>query len=422
MRRVGREVRLTWRSITASSWFARPTSTTQGSTQPADPVLRLRARTNEYRAKLLVLPRDANPYQESLYRELRTQGVEVRYLQTLTRSRILSLALLPAETCFWRLRGWRAVHIHWVFGFALPMSGRFRSVRLCSQVWFLVWLRLLRLLRMKLAWTAHNAVPHEPVFASDIRARCSLVKQCRLVLVHSTAAADELAGLGIIPQHLRVVPQGRPGRAAPAESVSGLDDTPTSTRKFLFFGRIRHYKGVDVLLEAFGQLNRDEAATLLVAGSCDDPALRYRLEQLAKDDVRITLRIEHLSTPCLEAFIRWADFIVLPFRHITTTSTATHALSRGKPLIIPALTTLSDLPSDATVRYDGTPSGLRLALEHATGLGDERLATMRSAAHHHTLATPTWATIANLTASCFLDAGLWDAPRQVSPHTSIAFK
>ena len=47
--------------------------------------------------KVLVLPRDANPYQSLLYGEMRRLGVQVIYLGELTPIQTLNLLLLPLE-------------------------------------------------------------------------------------------------------------------------------------------------------------------------------------------------------------------------------------------------------------------------------------------------------------------------------------
>ena len=48
-----------------------------------------------------------------------------------------------------------------------------------------------------------------------------------------------------------------------------------------------------------------------------------------------------------------ADVVVLPFRRVTTSGSAMLALSHGRPLIVPDLPGLADLPDEAVLRYDG---------------------------------------------------------------------
>ena len=146
--------------------------------------------------KLLVLPRDPNPYQDLLYGEMKRLGVQISYIGELTPSHTVNLLLLPLELGLRRILGARFVHLHWVFSFSLPGTRRFPLIRVVAQAWFLVWLRMCRMLGVHLVWTVHNVLPHRPVFANDASARRSLVKACDLVLAHSPSALAELSALG----------------------------------------------------------------------------------------------------------------------------------------------------------------------------------------------------------------------------------
>jgi hypothetical protein len=76
------------------------------------------------------------------------------------------------------------------------------------------------------------------------------------------------------------------------------------------------------------------------------------------------------------------------------------ALGQGKPLIIPGLAALGDLPSGAVFRYDGSVTGLTKALEVAGGTDGETLGRMSRAALEYA-AEATWAQLAEITAAQF---------------------
>jgi glycosyltransferase involved in cell wall biosynthesis len=346
--------------------------------------------------KILVYPRDPNPYQGLLYREMQRLGVEVSYLGQLTPSRTLNLFLLPVEVAVRRMVGARLVHLHWVFTFAFPGSQRFRVMRQVAYVWFLVWLRVCRILGMHLVWTAHNVLPHTPVFADDAAARRALVEASDLVLAHSQSALTELAALGAIPHRSAVI---RHGPIAPARSAEPqtIPATGRQERRFLFFGHVHHYKGVDDLLAAFLAMLDDVSASLMVAGQCHDPRLRSRLHSLArKGGTAITLRLERIPEEEASKLLGAADVVVLPFRQVTTSGSAMLALSHGRPLIVPALPGLADLPDQAVVRYNGEPTALADALKDLACADDKTLAGMSAAARDYAYST-TWQEIAEKT-------------------------
>src|ERR1039457_2109195 len=242
--------------------------------------------------RVLVLPRDPNPYQGLLYGEMQRLGVQVTYIGELTPSHTINLLLLPLEVGARRIAGARLIHLHWVFAFTLPGTRRFPVMRRVAHVWFLVWLRICRMLGMHLVWTAHNVLPHRPVFADDVSARRALVEASDLVVAHSQSTLTELAALGAVARRSAVIQHGPIAPVMPAVSLRtpGAGGGP---RRFLFFGRVLEYKGVDDLLAAFLAMPDDVAAHLAIAGQCDDPRLRSRLCAIARrGDASVLLRLE----------------------------------------------------------------------------------------------------------------------------------
>jgi len=346
--------------------------------------------------KILVLPRnDTNPYQESLYQEFRRQGVEVTYIGSATRSYTLNQLLLPIELVVGRLAGARLVHVHWIFKFGLYGGDQYRVLRRVGQSWFAFWLWTLRVLGLRLVWTAHNVLPLQPVFADDLRARRDLVNNCDLVIAHSQTTIEELAALGMVPRSSAVIPHGpyRPAAQASAPSRPSDGDGP---RRLLFFGSVREYKGVEDLLAAFAALPPELDARLTVAGQCDE-MLRSVLAELAgRSPRRVTLRLEHLPDDELTRLLLEAHVAVLPFRRSTTSGTAVLALCHGRPIVIPDLPGLAELPAEALFRYDGTVQGLTSALTEAILAEDSRLARMSAAADAYSAAL-SWHEIAEQT-------------------------
>jgi glycosyltransferase involved in cell wall biosynthesis len=331
--------------------------------------------------RILVYPRDdQNPYQRMLYGEMRRLGARISYLGQPTASHTLNLLLLPAELVAQRAAGARLVHIHWLYRFGLPGTGRFPALRWLSQAWLTVWLWTARRLGLRLVWTVHNVLPHTQVFADDVRARRTLVGACDLVLAHFPAALGELAALGAVPRRSAVIPHGPMPASCPAASLRtpGSGDGP---RQFLFFGQVHEYKGVEDLLAAFLTLPAGAAAHLTVAGQCHDPELRSRLDTLARGcGERVTLRLERVPDDEVTPLMAAADVVVLPYRRITTSGSAILALAHGRPLLVPDVAGLTGLSRQAIVTYDRTREGLVAALIRLTRTEGPALAGMSAAA------------------------------------------
>jgi glycosyltransferase involved in cell wall biosynthesis len=347
--------------------------------------------------KILVLPRDANnPYQSLLYNEMKKMNVRIVYAGQLTPSQTLNQLLLPIETVARRIAGTRIIHIHWTYGFDVYGSSRYPFLRKVSQSYFYLWLWIVRITGMRLVWTAHNTLPHAPCFADDLAARRRLVAASDLVISHSQATLVELAGLGIKPRKSVVIPHGPYKVTREREHLRPPASTPGS-RKFLFFGRVDPYKGVDTLLQAFAELPAELDAQLAVAGECRDPFLKESLNKLILHSQRpIELRFERIADGEISKVLEGADAVVLPYRRSTTSGSALLALSHGRPLVVPDLPGLAELPDDAIIRYDRTIQGLTAVLADLTNADGSLLAKMSEAGYSY-CESISWESIARET-------------------------
>lgn len=352
--------------------------------------------------KVLALPRDPGPYQRLLYGACARRGLRVRYVGDLTPSRSLNLLLLPLELALWRIAGWRTLHLHWVFNFSLPGARRLPLMRRLARGWFGLILASARLLGMRVAWTAHNTLPHDPVFDDDVAARRALVNASRVVLAHSQSAVADLKRIGAQPRRVAVVP---PGPFASNGAASALPE-PGSARpgplRLLFFGKVLPYKGVEELLRALALLPLAADVRLTVAGHCPDRDLRARIEELA--DERVQLRLEHVPDDEIAPLMAAADAVVLPFRRITTSSSALLAMEHGRPLVVPDLPLFNELPERAAVRYDGSVGGLAGALRELAGWDAGRLSAAGAAAREHTRSL-SWDDAADRTVAVLSEVG-----------------
>jgi glycosyltransferase involved in cell wall biosynthesis len=144
---------------------------------------------------------------------------------------------------------------------------------------------------------------------------------------------------------------------------------------------VQEYKGVDNLLTAFAAMPDGVRAHLTVAGQCDDQRLRSLLHALARPSGdRVALRLEWVPVEEVTNLVAAADVIVLPFRRVTTSGSAMLGLAHGRPLIVPDLAGLADLPGQAVLRYDGEIRALTAALTRLALVDSKTLAAMSAAA------------------------------------------
>lgn len=365
--------------------------------------------------KVLAMPRNrGNPYQELLYEEFRRRGVAVTYIGSATPSYTLNQLLLPAELAVRRLAGARVVHLHWVYTFGPYGGDNSRLLRRIGESWFTLCLWMLSRMGLRLVWTAHNVLPLQPVFADDLGARRRLVSKCDVVIAHSRATLEELAALGMAPRLSVVIPHGPFTQAGETEALNAVSDV-NAPRRLLFFGSVHEYKGVEDLLVAFAALPPDLDVYLTVAGQCDEEFRPVLAELAGRSPGRVELRLERVPDDELARLLARAHVVVLPYRRSTTSGSAMFALSHGRPVVLPALRGLAELPDEAVFRYDGTVHGLTRALTEAIRADRSRLARMSVAALAYS-ATTSWSEIAEQTLAVMrqaIDASTDATPRRL---------
>jgi glycosyltransferase involved in cell wall biosynthesis len=84
-----------------------------------------------------------------------------------------------------------------------------------------------------------------------------------------------------------------------------------------FVGRLEHYKGVHMLLEAMAQIPRDYPIRLLVAGSGTDVSYLRGLEASAEGDKRIEF-LGEISHDRLPGFLEQIDVLAVPSKYMET--------------------------------------------------------------------------------------------------------
>jgi glycosyltransferase involved in cell wall biosynthesis len=191
----------------------------------------------------------------------------------------------------------------------------------------------LRQKNIKVLFLCHNVVEHEKAAWKRMASKLVLSQGSRF-FVHYEAEAARLKAL--IPKadisvdshpiyHQFPIPRTKPGRRAKLE--------------LLFFGLVRPYKGLDVLIEAMHQL-KNEDIFLTIAGEWwyKNEALKNRIEAM-KDKIEVVDR--YVTEEEAAAFFSRADLIVLPYRHATGSGVIPVAYHYGKPVIA---TTVGGLP------------------------------------------------------------------------------
>ena len=246
----------------------------------------------------------------------------------------------------------------------VPDMLRYRRTAGAADVVHLQWLTVQPvdvglLPRRPLVLTAHDVLPREPR-PGQLAAQRRLYRRVDAVVVHSEHGRRRLVeGLGTPAERVHVVPHGAFEHLArqPEEQPLPPELAGVEGPVVLFFGLLRPYKGVDVLLEAWRGI---EGAELWVAGMPRMPL--EPLRAAAPPGVRFVPRF--VTDPEIPALFRRADLVVLPYREIDQSGVLFTALAFGRPLV---LTDVGGFPEVAATGAaalvpPGDPDALRAVL------------------------------------------------------------
>nr|WP_255668978.1 glycosyltransferase [Aeromicrobium duanguangcaii] len=105
--------------------------------------------------------------------------------------------------------------------------------------------------------------------------------------------------------------------------------------RVVFFGKIRRYKNVEGLIEAFTAIEDRPDWTLRVVGSPSSDELAGRLRELAQADPRIGLELGFVEDPDLAREAGEATVVVLPYPEMHNSGSVLAALSFDRPVLVP---------------------------------------------------------------------------------------
>jgi glycosyltransferase involved in cell wall biosynthesis len=248
---------------------------------------------------------------------------------------------------------------------------------------------------MPLVLTAHDILPRESG-AARRRAQRRLYDRFDAVVVHSEHGRRRLTDeLGVARERVHVIPHGVLAHLA-ADGPAGGAPFHSELPVVLFFGLLRPYKGLDLLLEAWEGI---EGAELWIVGlpRMDIAPIRAR----AGAGVRFLPRF--VSDAELAGCFARADLVVLPYRQADQSGVLFTALAFGKPLLLSDVGGFPELAAE-TGAAATFPAGDAAALARSLRelLGDRtRLAVMAERARAASAGRHSWPAVAGETLALY---------------------
>jgi glycosyltransferase involved in cell wall biosynthesis len=159
------------------------------------------------------------------------------------------------------------------------------------------------------------------------------------ILVHCESATGTITDrLHTNTEQIEVVPHAHyidyyENTVSSTEARKSLD-IPSNKTVYTFFGQIREYKQVPVLIRAFLDGDYDDSV-LLIAGNPLNENIHSQINRLCRQSDDIKTQLSFISGENIQRYMNASDFIVLPFSDILTSGSAILSMSFGNAVIAP---------------------------------------------------------------------------------------
>ena len=217
--------------------------------------------------------------------------------------------------------------------------------------------------RLKITALVDNIVPHEKRFGDRPFAK------------YFVGACDDFVAMSqSVQEEIRTFDRNKPIRFAPhpvydnyGSSMKKADareqlHIPEAVKLVLFFGFIRKYKGLDLLLDALAKTPDVHA---LVAGECYEDWSYYQqiIDRHHLQD-RLYLHMDFIPADQVRVFFSAADLVVQPYRSATQSGISQIAYHFEQPMVVTRVGGLPEIVTHGVSGYvvDAEPQAIASAI------------------------------------------------------------
>ncbi|MVT12399.1 glycosyltransferase [Chitinophaga tropicalis] len=203
-----------------------------------------------------------------------------------------------------------------------------------------------------------NVVPHEKR-PGDVAFTKYFLKPVDAFIAMSQSVLDDLRQFepqkpaSLIP-HPIYDNYGTPVSKQQAREALKLEQ---DKRYILFFGFIRQYKGLDLLLQAMAEQEvKDQDIRLIVAGEFYEDATPYQqlLEKLNLGD-KVLMHTDFIPNDAVKNYFCAADLVVQPYKSATQSGISQIAYHFDKPMVVTRVGGLVEMVPDNVVGFQCEP-------------------------------------------------------------------
>jgi len=187
------------------------------------------------------------------------------------------------------------------------------------------------------------------------------------IIVHNEWSKKEASRIYKIEEgKIHVIPHGNFIGYYPNE-ISKIDardklKIPKEAFVILYFGKIRKYKGLNILISALKDI-KERDIWVVICGKPEDERIKEDLLKFGKTFKNCVLRLNYIPDSEIQVYMNACDIGVLPYEEITTSGTLLLFASFKRTVIVPSLESLKEIVGEAAIYYTpGNVNDLKRAI------------------------------------------------------------
>lgn len=223
--------------------------------------------------------------------------------------------------------------------------------------------RMVRKSGIKVLAITDNVIPHEKRIGDAAFAKY-FIKSCDGFVTMSKAVMKDLENF-TTTQHKKYLLHplytsfGEKLNKSDARKVLGIKD---DVNLVLFFGLIRKYKGLDMLLDAFNELKDNPNINLIIAGEFYEDKQPY-LDLIEKYQIQnqVILHAKFIANEDVKLYFSAADLVALPYRTATQSGVTQVSFHFEVPTLVTNVGGLGEIIPHQKAGYVVEPNGKAIA-------------------------------------------------------------
>ena len=223
--------------------------------------------------------------------------------------------------------------------------------------------RMVRKSGVKVLAITDNVIPHE-TRPGDVAFAKYFIKACDGFITMSKAVMKDLEKFTSTANkkyllHPLYTSFGEKINKQEARSKLGL---PTDKQLVLFFGLIRKYKGLDLLLDAMKELKSNPNINLVVAGEFYEDKQPY-LDLIKQYDIenQVIIRGKFIANEDVKLYFSATDLVTLPYKTATQSGVTQVSFHFEVPTLVTNVGGLGEIIPDKIAGYVVEPNGKDIA-------------------------------------------------------------